>query len=1260
MSSGDAIVLKVRLVDKKVFKKFNFFSKKSVRDARLHISKELEVDPDQYGLFLPPRDDQNGIWFRDDYPLDFYGLEGESDQKESMMFSSKAEAPTMEFVEFKKRFRPIKVAKGDNQFKTVMVDDTMNVADVINTIIPQITTSSYISETELFAMSEDEVEVLSGDMTIREQGYVGECTTGLFKSAKGDINLFVMVPFLEGWVLRKRGGNIMKGLKNWNKRWYTLKKNKLIYHRAKGFGPEMGCILMKTVQAVRPSKDLTDIPSKYHKSCFEIVTPARTFVMLANSANEMKMWVETLDFSRRMFAYETHFFGIAQKGSRLSMAIGAGSSSSSLDLFKDVDQEEFNKRREQEEKEKKQRMEEEEAQRREEQRLEEERLEKERIQREEEAAKQKALEDEEHRRQHEEFMEKQKQLELEKQRQLQEQIEEDRRLDLLMQAMEMQNEEREKLKEEQEKKEAERLEQAKKMEEEEELLRKEMERLEQERIEMEKLQQERVEQEARRKEEEERAAAERLREEEERKKEEERLEAMRIEEEERRLEQERLEEENLLEQIEKENQEEEERQLIAKRLKSMQARLDGVGAELPELKFLLQDATVSTPESLLISWANYITADCKLSKPLINLTAVEANLEKYTHLLHKLDPESFSLKALELESNVEKAELIVRELNEYGVQSITVEHLLSDNAETQLSALLTIYEEVGGNWQDEFQTQVVSKRLFATKYLTHILQNSPIADKLPQSPFEMIKAILDGQLLCQLINNIFPGTLDERVVQRNAEKQSTRSNLFIAINASRSLGAKHEAITVEKLQALNPSDLHNIVWEIVECCLLQAADPSKQRSLFHLMRAETRNNFRKLETEKIMLRWFNHHLRRICNRQINNFSDDVEDCENYAYLFEAIAPAISRKDEILNESDWEKRAQIVLEMATKLGCMPLLTPRDIVETENSKMNLLFVADIMRVCLALPVYKFGIDDQLHDQVEKSSEQSNNDEELLDWINQMKLGVEATSLLDSFNDGTLFLKVFDKVLPAGTVDPKKLKIQPNSVFKKLELFNYTMEICHKFKLNVAGIAGTDLLNGDIRSNRAILNQVRRYLGDKVTIGVVTAHQTAALKWANSKVNFETTKVKPIQSFKDQFLQDSLFFLELLEALHPNTVEKVNVQVGTILAEELLESNARYFLTLSWSVGYPFQVLWEDVVKVRSKCIKHIVETFQSTHTLLTVVSCSHSNSSSSISSDQQQQQQQSLALAPTTSSSSSDLSPSPSPALNNINVVLNNQP
>jgi hypothetical protein len=60
----------------------------AVKEARTTIAKEVGVDAEQYGLFLPPKEEQAGKWCRDDYPLSFYGLEGERESKEAHLMTN--------------------------------------------------------------------------------------------------------------------------------------------------------------------------------------------------------------------------------------------------------------------------------------------------------------------------------------------------------------------------------------------------------------------------------------------------------------------------------------------------------------------------------------------------------------------------------------------------------------------------------------------------------------------------------------------------------------------------------------------------------------------------------------------------------------------------------------------------------------------------------------------------------------------------------------------------------------------------------------------------------------------------------------------------------------------------------------------------------------------------------------------------------------------------------------------------------------------
>jgi hypothetical protein len=69
----------------------------------------------------------------------------------------------------------------------------------------------------------------------------------------------------------------MKGLKNWNKGWYVLKKNKLNYHKTKSSQEVLGSIHVKTILEVRSSHDLTDVPAKSEGVSFPLL-PSPSFI----------------------------------------------------------------------------------------------------------------------------------------------------------------------------------------------------------------------------------------------------------------------------------------------------------------------------------------------------------------------------------------------------------------------------------------------------------------------------------------------------------------------------------------------------------------------------------------------------------------------------------------------------------------------------------------------------------------------------------------------------------------------------------------------------------------------------------------------------------------------------------------------------------------------------------------------------------------------------------------------------------------------
>jgi RAC serine/threonine-protein kinase len=85
--------------------------------------------------------------------------------------------------------------------------------------------------------------------------------------------------------LIKEGGKF----KTWKKRWCVLKNNVIYYSKKQNSG-ELGIIRLHGV-----SVDQVYISQrKKKKNCFEVVTPTRTYFLVAESETEMMLWIESV------------------------------------------------------------------------------------------------------------------------------------------------------------------------------------------------------------------------------------------------------------------------------------------------------------------------------------------------------------------------------------------------------------------------------------------------------------------------------------------------------------------------------------------------------------------------------------------------------------------------------------------------------------------------------------------------------------------------------------------------------------------------------------------------------------------------------------------------------------------------------------------------------------------------------------------------------------------------------------------------------
>ena len=220
---------------------------------------------------------------------------------------------------------------------------------------------------------------------------------------------------------------------------------------------------------------------------------------------------------------------------------------------------------------------------------------------------------------------------------------------------------------------------------------------------------------------------------------------------------------------------------------------------------------------------------------------------------------------------------------------------------------------------------------------------------------DLFSVVADGVVLCKLVNEAVPETIDERAVNfapRNPFHVTENHNL--ALEACKSVGMTVVNIGSSDLKEGRPHLVLGLVWQLVKMTLLQNINLKDNPNLLRLLQAgEELEELLKLPPEKLLLRWFNYHLEQAgSSKRINNYGPDLKDSEAYATLLKQIDPNKTANTAILSNQDLHKRAEYVINQGRRMGATGFtIQPADVVKG-NDKLNLGFVAALFNACPAL--------------------------------------------------------------------------------------------------------------------------------------------------------------------------------------------------------------------------------------------------------------------------------------------------------------------
>jgi len=353
-------------------------------------------------------------------------------------------------------------------------------------------------------------------------------------------------------------------------------------------------------------------------------------------------------------------------------------------------------------------------------------------------------------------------------------------------------------------------------------------------------------------------------------------------------------------------------------------------------------------------------------------------------------------------------------------------------------------------------------------WINDVLADDPLcAPKLPISieGDEFFSAVHDGILLCKLINDAVPDTIDDRAL--NTKKLSTftiHENQTLAINSAKGIGCSVVNIGPKDLMDGTKHLILGLVWQIVKIGLLSKINLTVHPELYRLLQpGETLEDLLKLPAEQLLLRWVNYQLAQAgSSKRIKNFQGDIADSEAYSILLKQIGPSRCGVDmSAMNESDKVKRADKMLQQADKLDCRKFVRPKDVVNGVP-KLNLAFVANLFNHYPAL--------DPVEEEI-KIIEETREEKSFRNWMNSLGVDpyVDSVPLYLDLQDGLIILQVMDKVDP-GCVDWNNRvtrnfsRIGAKAKMEKLENCNYAVELAKKhFNFSVVGIDGNDIREG-----------------------------------------------------------------------------------------------------------------------------------------------------------------------------------------------------
>ena len=275
-----------------------------------------------------------------------------------------------------------------------------------------------------------------------------------------------------------------------------------------------------------------------------------------------------------------------------------------------------------------------------------------------------------------------------------------------------------------------------------------------------------------------------------------------------------------------------------------------------------------------------------------------------------------------------------------------------------------------------------NEKIFFIKIINKLLENDQdCKDKLPinSKTDEIFEKFKDGVIFTKLINLIETNIIDQKsiIIGPNISRANKEKNLNLILNVAKKVGCIFDT-TVDDILYEFKKNIHDLVFQILKSILLKKINIKECPKLLLLKNEkENEKDFLSLKSEDLLIRWFNYHLKKSnYPKMLTNFGEDIKNSEKYIYLLSQLYPNIF-EESILEITDINKRAEIIIHNCKKIGVDVNIIPEDIING-NENLNLFFIIELFN-------YNHGMDKLNEDEKIENMELLDDEENFYSYYN-----------------------------------------------------------------------------------------------------------------------------------------------------------------------------------------------------------------------------------------------------------------------------------